>query len=69
MKELWNLNNITADEWLDPDSHALLAHQYGGKRNLRALVFGLRSDLVAAELSALTEISARSDRLRASNRG
>ena len=53
MTTVWNLADITADEWRDPDTYALLARRYGGERNLRAVVFGLRPDLVAAEFAAI----------------
>ena len=53
MNPLWNLAEITPEEWLDADTYALLAAHYGGERNLRALAIVLRSDLVKAELHAL----------------
>ena len=53
MNALWNLADITPEEWLDADTYALLAAHYGGEPNLRTLAFMLRPDLVKAELDAL----------------
>ena len=55
MNALWNLADITPEEWLDPDTYALLAVHYGGERNLRALAFVLRPDLMKAELESLLQ--------------
>lgn len=53
MKTTWTLETVPAEAWLEPDAYAQLVRRYGGERNLRALVFGLRPDLVRAELEAL----------------